>query len=73
MSGWHVALAVALALAGGYVGSTWFARHFRGEPNDPAGAEPAIYLVIGGTVALATVVMLAVLWAGDLLRRLGID
>ena len=58
MSGWVVAVGFALALFGGYVGYAWFARHFRGEPNDPQGAESAIYLLVGGGVALMALLSL---------------
>lgn len=65
-----LALGVGLALFGGAIAWNWFARHFRGEPQDPGGAESAVYLLVGGVYALVIVVMLAVTLGFDLLSRL---
>ena len=65
-----VALGVGLALFGGAVAWNWFARHFRGEPQDPGGAESAVYLLVAGVYALVIAVTLGVTLGFDLLSRL---
>ena len=58
MSAWFVGFAIALMLAGGWLGWTWFVRYFQGRIDEPQNADSAAIMLIGGAVALFAIVSL---------------